>query len=255
MKKILKTFKDSKGYIKPHTFLVGPTGSGKTYTINKRCAELDLNLITINAAQLTTEGTSGNSCSRAFRPLVENSTSLNVVFIDEFDKLIVGKGNMAKHEFTSGVQDELLKIVEEGIVHILMDYGKYITVDCKKTLFVLSGAFNGKEIKSIDDLINLGVIKQLVGRVPILKTLNTLSLDYLIGLLKTAPLLINYIKLLEKDLDKVLPDLITSITNVYPNNKIGARLINKVIHRYFIDNYVYTSSKEAIVKDTEFIEE
>ena len=43
----------------------------------------------INGAQLTKEGTSGNSLSKALTPLLEMSEKLVICFVDEFDKLFI----------------------------------------------------------------------------------------------------------------------------------------------------------------------
>lgn len=63
-------FEKSNGVIRPHFILTGPSGSGKSYTIQELANKRDINLLEINAAQLTKEGTSGNSLSNAY----ENNT-------------------------------------------------------------------------------------------------------------------------------------------------------------------------------------
>ena len=54
--------------IRPHFFLTGPTGSGKSYLVNQVAEEMGIPFFEINAAQLTAEGLSGNSLSKAMRP-------------------------------------------------------------------------------------------------------------------------------------------------------------------------------------------
>ena len=63
------TAQKSECQIRPHFFLTGPTGSGKSFLVNQVAEELNFPFFEINAAQLTAEGLSGNSLSKAMRPL------------------------------------------------------------------------------------------------------------------------------------------------------------------------------------------
>ena len=70
-------------------------------------------MLEINAAQLTKEGTSGNSLSKALSPIMMlPANQLTIVFVDEFDKLFIN-GNMNSslaNEVTVGVQNEFLTV-------------------------------------------------------------------------------------------------------------------------------------------------
>ena len=54
---IFKIFKGSNGTIRPHFIVVGPSGAGKTFNIQRLTNENNLKFVEINAAQLTKEGT------------------------------------------------------------------------------------------------------------------------------------------------------------------------------------------------------
>ena len=69
LRRVFGVFKDSNCEIRPHSILSGPTGSGKSHLVQLVAKELDLALLTINAAGLTKEGVSGNSLSKALSPL------------------------------------------------------------------------------------------------------------------------------------------------------------------------------------------
>lgn len=69
--RILNIFKKSDCEIRPHFILTGPSGSGKSFTIKTLAEKNDLGFLEINAAQLTKEGTSGNSLSKALSPLLQ----------------------------------------------------------------------------------------------------------------------------------------------------------------------------------------
>lgn len=70
------------------------------------CEACQLSFIEVNAAQLTREGTSGNSLSKVLSPLMQMGGKPTVVFVDEFDKLFISgnsNGQLA-NEATTCVQ-------------------------------------------------------------------------------------------------------------------------------------------------------
>ena len=73
---------------------IGQSGSGKSKTIQALVEEFEVNFVEINDAQLTKEGTSGNSLSKALSPLSVKTQSPTLCFVEEFDKLFIsGKFN------------------------------------------------------------------------------------------------------------------------------------------------------------------
>lgn len=116
LRRVLEIFKASEGVIRPHFILSGPSGSGKSHTVQHLVEELELGLVDVNAAQLTKEGTAGNSLSKALTPLIQQAGALTVCFVDEFDKLFIsGNSNSdLAHETTNGVQNEFLKVLESS---------------------------------------------------------------------------------------------------------------------------------------------
>ena len=126
VEKILQIFKTSECEIRPHFILTGPSGSGKSYIIRNITEKFDLGYLEINAAQLTKEGISGNSLSKALSPLMQIQGKPTVIFVDEFDKLFIsGNSNdSSAHESTTGVQNEFLKVLESDKASVFGDYGK-----------------------------------------------------------------------------------------------------------------------------------
>ena len=61
LSRIFDIFKVSEGQIRPHFILTGDSGSGKSYIIEQLSNQKELGFISINAAQLTKEGTAGRS--------------------------------------------------------------------------------------------------------------------------------------------------------------------------------------------------
>lgn len=235
--KILSIFKASGCMIRPHFILTGPSGSGKSFTIKTLVEKHELGFLEVNAAQLTKEGTSGNSLSKALSPLLNYSNKPVVVFVDEFDKLFIsGNSNdSCAHESTTGVQNEFLKVLESETASVFGDYGRYVNINSSNILFVFAGAFNNEEDISLDRLRELGIKTEFLGRVGLVYKTKPLNIDDLFSILDNSPLLNNYINLFS-DVNK------TDTTNIlkkhivrnFDTNTLGARYVNTLINQYFI---------------------
>ena len=236
IRRVLDIFKTSEGAIRPHFIVTGPSGSGKSHTIQLLAEELELNFFDINAAGLTKEGTAGNSLSKALTPLLQSGGKPTICFVDEFDKLFIsGNSNSSlAHEATNGVQNEFLKALE-GSTSVFGDYGKYVNVKTDKTIFIFAGAFNGEENIDLDRLREFGIKTEFLGRVGLAYALEKISLDQMREILDRSPLLSTYLELFTKVDRKSVSDAVMQVVeDAYENNTIGVRLINTIIHQYFI---------------------
>lgn len=237
IRRILEIFQASDKTIRPHFILTGPSGSGKSHTLALLCELMDLPLVEVNAAGLTKEGTAGNSVSKALSPLVNMGSRPVVCFVDEFDKLFIsGNSNSdLAHETTNGVQNEFLKVIE-GSASVYGDYGKYINIRTDNVLFVFAGAFNGEENMDLDRLRELGIKTEFLGRVGLTYGLAKVTLEDLRRILESSPLLRAYLKLMpDSDRQRVVSEIMDAVEANYENNSLGVRMINTLLHQYFIE--------------------
>lgn len=235
--KVFDVFVASQGYIRPHFILTGQSGCGKSYIIKSLTKSKGLNFLEINAAQITKEGTSGNSLSKALAPLANAKNCLTVVFCDEFDKLFISDNSNSSvaNATTIGVQNEFLKILESDTTSVFGDYGKYNVIDISKTLFVFAGAFNNEEHIDLDKLRSFGIKTEFLGRVGLVYNLNRLTLEDLYLILENSELLDAYLQIFS-DVDRMtaIATIKKYIAEHYEHNDLGARMVHTLIHQYFI---------------------
>jgi ATP-dependent protease Clp ATPase subunit len=195
-----------------------------------------MNFIEINAAQLTKEGVSGNSLSKALTPLLNISRNLTVIFVDEFDKLFIsGNSNdSSAHESTTGVQNEFLKLLEGRVTQVFGDYGKYVSVPLDKVLFIFAGAFNNEQDLTLDRLREIGIKTEFLGRVGLVYSTKPLELEDLFAIVDRSDLLVKYCQLFDIDFETVSLYIKGYIQRFYEKNTLGARMINTLIQQYFI---------------------
>lgn len=237
LSRIFDIFKASDCTLRPHFILTGESGSGKSFTIKTLCEVNELKFVEINAAQITKEGTAGNSLSKALSPLINMGNKPVVIFVDEFDKLfIAGNSNsQIAHESTTAVQNEFLKVLESETASVYNDYGKYANVPMTNTLFVFAGAFNNEPEITLDRLRDFGVKTEFLGRVGLIYNTKPLSLSDLYIILEKSEMLNKYLTLFPKvKREEVVSVIKRYLKETYDNNTLGARSINTLIHQYFI---------------------
>ena len=236
LSRIFDIFKTSDAVVRPHFLLTGESGNSKSYTIKSLAEYYELGFIEINAAQLTKEGTSGNSLSKAISPMLQMGTKLTVIFVDEFDKLFIsGNSNdSAAHESTTGVQNEFLKLLEGRVTQVFGDYGKYVSIPTNKILFIFAGAFNNEPDITLDRLREIGVKTEFLGRVGLIYNTKPLTIEDMFKIVDNSDLLAKYCKLFTEDFETVAIYIKGYIQKFHEKNTLGARMINTLIQQYFI---------------------
>lgn len=142
---------------KSNIIMVGPSGSGKTYILKSIAEYLGVPFAVTDSSSLTKSGFVGNDPETCVRNLYEASgrdvkkTERGIIFLDEFDKLARKSGenrSITADPGNEGVQQELLKIIEGGEIHISMANRKHpdaptVKIDTSNILFICGGAFEG----------------------------------------------------------------------------------------------------------------
>ena len=146
--------------------LVGPTGSGKTFMVQKACELIDLPFVHVNAAAMVPEGIVGVSISEIVDRIEtaakgdEKKASHAVVFLDEIDKLFHENSG----DYGDRVVHQLLRFIEGEYIEHKSGFG----LDSSTVQFILGGAFSWLRDDDADTVTvqPMGFIREAVSYVP-----------------------------------------------------------------------------------------
>lgn len=173
------------GNIKSNMLLIGPTGVGKTYIIKLIARKIGVPFVKADATKFSETGYVGGDVEDLVRELVHEAdgdigrAEYGIIYLDEIDK-IASSGNFYGPDVSrTGVQRNLLKLMEESEVDLKTPHdlasqveaameaqrtGKVSRkkVNTRNILFIVSGAFSGLEplIKKRLNLQSIGFDKE-----------------------------------------------------------------------------------------------
>ena len=261
---------------KSNLLLIGPTGSGKTHIARKLAELLEVPFSVVDATEYTEAGYYGKDVEVMVAELLLKSghsidaTERGIIFIDEIDKIARRNGSArtgagSRDIGGEGVQQALLKLLEGREIFVPLNVTQhwnkhdFVQVDTSDILFICAGTFTDLHQVQVDkqvgfgssskrmgaarlrvkELIEYGMLAEMLGRLPVQVQLEELTSDELYQILTVPPdaLAREYREALA--LDGVELDFqesaLRAVVEFAVEKKLGARALRGILEEVLAD--------------------
>jgi ATP-dependent Clp protease ATP-binding subunit ClpX len=282
---------------KTNLLLMGPTGSGKTHIARNLAELLEVPFTVVDATEYTEAGYYGKDVEVMVAELLFKSghsidaTERGIIFIDEVDKIARRSGSSrtgagSRDIGGEGVQQALLKLLEGREIFVPLNVTQhwnkhdFVQVDTSDILFICAGTFTDLHQAQVDkhvgfgaekrrqggsrlrvkELIEYGMLAELLGRLPVQVQLSELTPDELYQVLTTPPdaLTKEYREALKLDgVDLELRDpALRTIVQYAVDKRLGARGLRSILEEVLADVLFEAPELrgQSIVVDRAFVE-
>jgi len=248
--------------------IVGPTGSGKTFMVEKACEYIDTLFLHVDTASMVPEGIKGYSVNSLVQDLIYladediDKASKAVIFLDEMDKLFLKDDSDLN--YGARVASQLLRLLEGSTFKVYDSQNRdkeSIDFNTENVQFILGGAFQSilnekKDKKSamgfttkltkadkqkitLEDLYKTDVPKELLGRMNSIVNLYPLSEDNYYEILtqsESSPLK-EFVKKIEfhGDTVDISEETLQDVSKVAAQSELGVRAIKQTLKSMFSD--------------------